>query len=247
MNLSAIPPMTFPRALLFFGLPLLLMTGIFLGLIPLMDLMGVRLFNTWITALGIPVLVLSFLSVWYYRKEGNPWTLHQFRERFKLRPMTLTDWLWTALLAALLLTFRRMLAFTQVWVSERIPEPKFLVRMLEKDPNYFMEVPSQGNWLLFVAVLLLILLTVLVQEFWLRGYILPRQELVHGRSTWIIHGLLWTSWYLFLPWQLLRQLPSAFALSYVAQSRQNTWPGIIAQFVMYIPILAQLFSQVIEN
>jgi hypothetical protein len=247
MNLKAIPPLTLARALLFFGLPLLLMTGIFWGLIPLLDLMAVRLFNAWVISLGIPMLILTLLSVRYYRKEGNPWTLHHFLERFRLRPLNGADWLWTFLLAALLLAFRNALAFTHTLISEKVPEPKFFVRMMEDDPNYFMEMPLQGNWLLLFATLLLIGLAVVVQECWLRGYILPRQELVHKRWTWIMHGLLWTTWYLVLPWQLLRQLPAALAISYVAQSRQNTWPGIIAHLVMYVPVLARLFLRVIEN
>ncbi|MGH9858172.1 MAG: hypothetical protein ACRD4B_10050, partial [Acidobacteriota bacterium] len=110
MNVKAIPPLTLPRALLIFGLPLLLMTAIFWGLIPLLDLMAVRLFNTWMIALAIPMVVLFLLSLRYYRKEGNAWTLQQFRERFRLKRMNGADWLWTILLAALLLGFRHMLA-----------------------------------------------------------------------------------------------------------------------------------------
>jgi len=43
-----------------------------------------------------------------------------------------------------------------------------------------------------------------------------------------MHGLLWTSFHLFAPWNLLTILPGCLALSYVAQKLKNTWPAIIA-------------------
>ena len=244
---EAIPPMSFPRALLFFGLPLLLMTAIFRGLIPLMDLMGVRMFNTWMVAVSVPMLILLLLSIRFYRKEGYSWNRNQFSRRFRLIRMSGTDWLWTVVLSAFLLVTHQVLSFTATWISRFVPVPKFLIRMLEDDPYYFMELPMAGNWILLGATLLMILLVVCGQEFWLRGYILPRQELVHGKWTWIVHGLLWTAWYLFLPWYSVRYLPGALAIAYVAQRRRNTWPGLVAHFAMYLPILGKIFSRVVDN
>ena len=245
--LKAIPLMTLPRAVLFFGLPLLLMAAVFWGFIPLLDLMGVRMFNTWMIAVGAPMLFLLLLSIRFYRKEGYSWDLNEFRRRFRLIRMNRADWLWTIALTGLFFVSHRVLSFTSNPISGFVAEPKFLIRMLEKDPNYFMELSMKGNWFLFPGTLLIILLAVLGQELWLRGYILPRQELVHGRLTWIVHGLLWTAWYLFLPWHIFRYLPGALAIAYVAQHRQNTWPGLIAHFAVYIPVLVRIFSGVTQT
>jgi len=73
---------------------------------------------------------------------------------------------------------------------------------------------------------------VLGEELWWRGYILPRQELVHGKWTWLVHGILWTFFHLPFWWNLLAMLPSTLSLPYVASRLKNTTPGIIAHFTM---------------
>lgn len=79
------------------------------------------------------------------------------------------------------------------------------------------------------------------EEFWWRGVILPRQELAHGRWTWVVHGVLWTAFHQFWKWNLLILLPTCLALSYVVSRRRNTTIGIVghaAQNVLgFIPLV----------
>jgi len=70
------------------------------------------------------------------------------------------------------------------------------------------------------------------EELWWRGYMLPRQELVHGNSTWIIHGFLWTMFHAFKYWELAAILPASLALSFVAYKRKNSWPGIVTHLTI---------------
>ncbi len=245
MNGKSIPPLPFPRSLLFFGLPFLLMTLMFWGLVPLMDLMGVRLFITFLVALGAPLLLLFLLSLRFYRKEGHPWNWQAFRERFRLNPMRPADWIWTIGLTIFMFGSSLLLSFTYTWVADFFPEPKILVRMFAEDPNYFMEMPLKNNWLILAGMLGFFACNVLGEEFWWRGYILPRQELVHGKWTWLIHGLLWNAFHLFMPWQQIQLLPGSLALPFVAQHLRNTWPGIIAHFAGNIPGLVMLVSGIL--
>ncbi|MGY8986224.1 MAG: CPBP family intramembrane glutamic endopeptidase, partial [Sphingomonadales bacterium] len=95
-------------------------------------------------------------------------------------------------------------------------------------PTEFIGMSLAGNWWILPLMELSLIIATLGEELWWRGYILPRQELVYGNKTWIIHGLLWTSFHLFAPWNIISILPGCLALSYVAQKLKNTWPGIIA-------------------
>jgi membrane protease YdiL (CAAX protease family) len=232
MSSRPIPALSFPRSLLFFGLPLLLMTVMFWGLVPLMDLMGVRLFITFLVSLGGPFLLLFLLSLRFYRKEGHSWNWPAFRERFRLNRMQPADWIWTIGLAAFMFGSSQLLSFTYTWIADFLPEPKILVRMFAEDPNYFMDLPLKRNWWLLAGMLAFLACNVLGEEFWWRGYILPRQELVHGKWTWLIHGLLWNAFHLFIPWQSIQLLPGTLALPFAAQRLRNTSPGIIAHFAV---------------
>ena len=234
--------MTFRRSLLFFGVPLLMMIASFRGLIPIMDLMGVHLFLTFLFALGGPLLLLLLLSLRFYRKEGNLWNLQALSERFRLRRMNASDWLWAILLAGFMFGTNVLLSPTYDWVASFIPIPKVLVRMLDQDPNFFMELPVKGNLWIPIGMLAFTLCNVLGEEFWWRGYILPRQELSFGKWTWLIHGLFWSAFHLFMPWEVIRLLPGSVALSYVAQRRKSTWPGIIAHFAVNLPMLVEMMK-----
>jgi membrane protease YdiL (CAAX protease family) len=65
------------------------------------------------------------------------------------------------------------------------------------------------------------------EEFWFRGYILPRQELAFGKATWLVNGLMFTLNHIWQPWILIAILPSSLLLAYSVQSRKNTWIGIL--------------------
>lgn len=90
----------------------------------------------------------------------------------------------------------------------------------------------KGNWSLVLVNVIALLFNTFEEEFWWRGYILPRQELVHGKHTWVVHGLLWTLFHAFKYWEFVALLPTCLAFSFVAQHRKNTWPGIITHFAL---------------
>jgi hypothetical protein len=154
------------------------------------------------------------------------------------------EWLWCLALSAFLFGTYRALAFTSDWIAQWITQPKFLIRMIEQDPNYFMEMPLQGNWLLPLTMLLFSIVNVLGQELWFRGLILPRQELVFVEKTWLVHGILWFFFYLFMPWHALQILPGCLALPYVVQRLQNTSVGILSHFAVSLPGWIQLIARI---
>jgi membrane protease YdiL (CAAX protease family) len=98
-------------------------------------------------------------------------------------------------------------------------------------PKDFMGIPLQGAWwiLIYYAVLILVC-NIGGEELWWRGYVLPRQELAFGRAAWVVHGISWSIFHLFMQptlWDTIRMAITGVALSFVAQRTRSTWPGIV--------------------
>ena len=98
-------------------------------------------------------------------------------------------------------------------------------------PKDFMGIPLHGAWwvLAYYAAVILVC-NIGGEELWWRGYVLPRQELAFGRAAWVIHGILWSAFHLFVQptlWDTVRMAITGIALSFVAQRTKSTWPGIV--------------------
>ena len=152
--------------------------------------------------------------------------------------MKRNEWLWTV--AAFLVTFLSIgaLLFTALLLIKLIPAfapPDFFPPWLKPGtiltPAVFADFIGtrlKGNWGAAALIFILLFFNIIGEEFWWRGYIFPRQEKVHGRWTWAIHGALWLLWHLaFYPWQLFALMPICLVLPFVAQRFQNTLPAII--------------------
>ncbi|PYY12127.1 MAG: hypothetical protein DMG69_02250 [Acidobacteria bacterium] len=80
-------------------------------------------------------------------------------------------------------------------------------------------------WILIPYVLWMLVFNIGGEELWWRGYVLPRQELAFGMITWVVHGLLWSVFHLFMQpslWDAVRMEISGVALSFVAQRTKST-------------------------
>jgi membrane protease YdiL (CAAX protease family) len=90
-----------------------------------------------------------------------------------------------------------------------------------------MGMPLTGEWWVALVFFVGWLLNVFGEEFWFRGYILPRQELTMGSRAWIANGLMFGFNHIWQPWNLLLILPGALLGAYVVQRRSNTWILIV--------------------
>jgi hypothetical protein len=97
-------------------------------------------------------------------------------------------------------------------------------------PAEFLGVPLQGKWWLVIFYLIVLCFNIFGEEFWWRGYLLPRQERTHGKWTWLVHGILWNLFHVFWKWNLIALIPQTLSLAYVAFKRKNTTPGIIVHW-----------------
>jgi membrane protease YdiL (CAAX protease family) len=118
-------------------------------------------------------------------------------------------------------------------------------------PRDFMGIPLQGAWWIpvYYAVVMLVC-NIGGEELWWRGYVLPRQELALGRTAWILHGISWSAFHLFMQptlWDTVRMAITGMALSFVAQRTKNTWPGIVGHSFGNLPFFLSLVKGVTSH
>jgi membrane protease YdiL (CAAX protease family) len=196
---------------------------------------------------GIPFLYLylpwwiGFMAMFFvasivaYRLEGNPVGLSHFARRYRLRAIRGRDWLW---LAALMVTLVIALAGIAVFGEKLSSLPGLTMPALfppEINPSHpsgrvageFMGVSLKGRWWIAVVYFVGWVVNILGEEFWFRGYMLPRQEAAYGDRAWILHGALWALQHLWQLWTLVIFLPYSFLWSFIIQRGKNTWIPII--------------------
>lgn len=197
-------------------------------------------FNYLLIYATFPMLALIAASLIAYRGEGNPMSWPDFKNRFRLNKMDGKSWLWAIGLTLFMFLSVGLLSFTAPWLASFsfLTPPDYWPAELKPTapsglvggaiPTEFMGLSLAGNWWILVVLLISLVIATFGEELWWRGYILPRQELTHGKWTWVVHGILWASFHLFAPWNIIAILPGSIALSFVAQRLKNTWPAVIA-------------------
>lgn len=247
-------PLPLPLALLYFGIPALVFVICVYFLIPFFIHQGMTEFISYSLSLLIPLIFMLIASLVALRMEGYPITWAAIKERFRLRPMDRTDWIWTVVSFILMFIGAGIFGVLgQLLVTKGlIPLPaKIPTALLDPtvDPKNLLNVfyaalgpHVKGNWGIVLMTVVLLTFNIFGEEFWWRGVILPRQELVHGKWTWLVHGTLWALFHAFKYWAWIGLLPVTLGISYVAQKRNNTWPGIINHFIInglsLVPIIA---------
>jgi len=226
-------------SLLYFGIPAAMGTAALYGLYPVLIKAGVPMlwgFVTTVSGMFPLLLAAAFIA---YRLEGRPFSVAGLADRFRLLKLGKLEWKWTLGLIVVFVGGQLLLMPTARWLIENLPlpipgvlPPAIDPRIVAAIPSDFLGVPLAGNWGIALLYFSILCLNIIGEELWWRGYILPRQELVHGKWTWLVHGILWTLFHLPFWWNLLALLPSTLSLSFVATRLKNTTPGIIAHFAL---------------
>jgi membrane protease YdiL (CAAX protease family) len=187
-----------------------------------------------------------------YRLEGNAFQWKRFAARFRLARMTGKDWLWTLGLLILSMALYFGLGFTSRWLA-RIPilAPHPLVppdfgpgAASARVPGILMGMPLAGRCWVALVFVVGWLLNVFGEEFWFRGYLLPRQELAMGTRAWIANGLMFGFNHIWQPWNLLLIVPAALVGVYVVQRRRNTWILIVMHGLMNLTLVVSVVLNV---
>jgi membrane protease YdiL (CAAX protease family) len=233
-------PMGLGVSLLLFGIPSAILTISIYYFMQHFHKVGMSDFLNFYLTLVLPLALMLVAALAAYKLEGRSFTWKALAERFRLRPMTGRDWIYTIVLFLASALCYGGLGFTAKWLIQFkvFAPPEFLIPAV--DPrvpqsfvtDVFMGIPLKGQWWIAVFYFVALVFNIVGEEFWWRGYVLPRQEVVFGKWTWVVHGVLWTLFHVFWKWNLIVLLPGCLMLSYVVSVRKNTWIGIITHMLL---------------
>jgi membrane protease YdiL (CAAX protease family) len=214
---SVVKPMKLWQSLLLFLLPGLFGVLAFYVLFPTLMRLGMPGEFAY-GAQMISVFLLLFLAtIIGFRREGWSLSWATVRERFRIKRMDSTAWKWTISFLLLYLTSAFLLNSLGAFVYEKIG---------------FWPLPDADIPVTNIPFMLIVLgINILTEELWWRGYILPRQELEHGRFAFIVNGVLWSLFHMSKWWAIPFMLPVNWMLPLVAQRTKNTTPGLLMHFI----------------
>ncbi|MGD8320867.1 MAG: CPBP family intramembrane metalloprotease [Gemmatimonadota bacterium] len=174
-------------------------------------------------SVGLLVLVPMFaVALVLSARETGSSHIRDLLARMRVRSIRRRDWLWTVL------TFVGLSAASFVIANILMPQVG-----LDAKPFFFRNMPlaPENRWILGVWPLFFFF-NIFGEELFWRGYIQPRQELLTGRWTWLIHGILWAVWHIPMGLDLIvASLPIFFILPAVVQLTKNTSVAIVVHAV----------------
>ena len=253
-QISRIKPLALGKTLIYGLAPAMLLYLTHYFLIPAyIERTGSPYFSGYLLGYTITMGFFFIAALIGFHREGNPFHWEALTSRFRLTKMNRVDWLWTIGIIIFVLVTYFGLDFTGGWVksvSFLAPRQTWPAEFgpggsNNITPGVFMGMPLSGQWWIVLVYFVGWLFNILGEEFWFRGYILPRQELAFGRLAWMLNGLMFTLNHLWQPWIMITILPSSFLLAYIVQRRKNTWIGIIQHGFANIVLLIWLICGVI--
>jgi membrane protease YdiL (CAAX protease family) len=179
------------------------------------------------------LLASAIVAYWL---EGRPMTWAGIKDRLRLTRMTGRHWLWV--LGGTIVGFILYYLFSPLgsWliVQGILPMPDSLPAWV--DPRvggsfvekFNMEAGGvRGNWMFFFMAAITFFFNIVGEEFWWRGYVLPRQELALGKWTWLIHGVMWSAlFHAWKYWDVIGMLPADLVFVYVVTRTKSTTVGM---------------------
>jgi membrane protease YdiL (CAAX protease family) len=207
--------------------------------LPFLVKQGIAPFEAFAVSFIVPTAILFALAFGSVKHEGAAITWQALANRFRLHRLRWRDFLWIGF-GFIILSASFVLFPTQEWLIRLFPAiqppatlPNVLNPLMRNETLpatiiTWMGPEAIGNWGWVVLVLMLFFFNTFGEELYWRGVLLPRQELVHGRFTWLIHGIFWNLFHLPLyPWYFVYGLSITLTISFVAQKTGNTWAPIL--------------------
>ncbi len=204
-------------------------------------------------AWGISMSAVLLASLILYINEGHALTRKSFAARYRLSQMPGKDWLLT--LAVLLVTTGCYfgLSSTARWMASIpvfSPHPAAPVELRPGAasnflPGQFFGMAIQGQWWVVIVYFIGWIFNILGEEFFYRGWMLPRQEMAFHKYAWLVNGTMFTFQHWMQPYNFLAIWPGALFMAFIVQRRRNTWIGIIQHGLMNFGLFLVLLRGVI--
>jgi membrane protease YdiL (CAAX protease family) len=203
---------------------------------------------------GIAMGLVFTASILLYKLEGLPSDWQAFSTRYRLPPLTRQDWFWTVVVLVVTTGTYFGLSFTAEWLAAIpffAPHQLFPPELGPKAATSFVSGRLFGmslhrQWGVAIAYCIGWVLNILGEEFFYRGWLLPRQEAAFGRWAWLVNGSMFCFQHFMQPWNFLAIWPGALFMAYIVQRRRNTWIGIfqhgLMNFSLFVFVLMGVFG-----
>jgi membrane protease YdiL (CAAX protease family) len=212
-----IKPAKLVESLFLFGISAGLLAASLYWFWPFLASLGLSRSIAYALAISSLNIGLGLAALVGYRLEGRPWKWSSFAQRMRLTALRGRAWWWVV---GGVLVFGLISLFFVI-----------ILPMVYKALHFIPPEMTEIEMNLFTTVIVLFL-NIVGEELWWRGYILPRQELVFGKSTWLLHGILWACFHMFKWWAVPPMMISCCVIPFVAQRTKNTWPGMLSHFLI---------------
>lgn len=229
-----IKPLTLYKSILLFSVPSVFFCFTAYIIIPYLNKkIGIHPALSWFYGGYMIFVPLFTLALILYRTENREMTIKQILERFRIKGLSKTDWKWTIISAVLILLMTGCIMLLSKFLSYKLGIPE-----LKTTPPFMKFQALIGYEKLYLFIWLpMFFFNIVGEEILWRGYILPRQELQHGKYSWIINSFLWLEFHLCFGVDLLiTLLPILFIIPFVAYNTKNTTIGIITHALLNGPM-----------
>ncbi len=253
---SSIYPAGWLASLLLFGIPAAATFFAFHLFRPWLEQQGYSGLTSYLASLTVPLaLMFAAALIAYHKVEGRPLTRPAFSERMRYPALRARDLLFGVGLfvggsLGLFLFTQIELALIRAGIIPLPGQLPILANPLTvptiSSLNQAAGGQIHGQWQIVLLYVVMLFFNIAGEELWWRGYILPRQEMVFGKLTWLVHGTLWACFHVFKWWDVIGLLPLCWLLAYAAQRMKNNWPTLIAHLLMNIGGLLIVAAAVIQ-
>jgi len=222
--MNNLKPLKWPGLIALFVVPTILNFIACRIAIPVLD--SAKIFPieiSYFISVGLGVLApMFFAAIFLTSREIKTYITRDILMRMRVKKLSLTDSIWAVAGFIILVLASFLIA--------KLILPVFNI---DATPFFFRNMPLKAeNFFILYVWPLFFFFNIFGEEFFWRGYIQPRQELLNKKWTWLFHGLLWAFWHLPMGLDLiLASLPIFFILPAIVQIRQNTSIAIIIHFV----------------
>lgn len=225
-----VKPLKFFPALGLFAIPAGIMIAMYYGLFQmLLGRFGKP--GAYYFSYIVAFLTILFLAVamFYYRgDEDVPATWENLRIRFSLKKLTKNDWKWILITLIPIIPLTIGMGMLNTWLIDvlniTIPWSGIWENQVI-DPDVFPTVFQ------IIMMILLLCVEVTAEEVFFRGYLYPRQEKVHGKWTWVVHGLMWFAYHAYKWFNMLPFLFNSLLIPLLWHKTKNTSASMISHFI----------------
>jgi hypothetical protein len=199
----------------------------------LSKILGVHPALSWYITAYLIFIPLFIGAILLAKRESPSITNGELLKRFRFKKLTKSDLHWT--IGATVLIFAAM---GLIMLASQVLSGAFGIPALKTTPP-FMQFGALKGWdrsFLLVWLPMFFFNIVGEQMLW-QGYILPRQELEHGKWAWLVNAFCWMIFHICFGVDLIILLiPCLMIIPFTIQKTKNTTTGMLVHAIVNGPM-----------